>query len=330
MNFETLAKRLGRTWNKEAFFYLIKGDEEFDNGNLTQAIFYFSQAIELYPENWYPYFKRGLCFRILEEYDKALLDLKHSRDLSDTFENNQTTGECYLYKKNFQTAIKFFSKAICHLDKLRNIDLSNDFGYDYDATKARVLNNQAFCHFKLKNYRSAIDLYTFACRICPSYLNPLIARCGVYFETEKFEAALNDSLEIEKMRHFDPKLSQISSFTKQNCDKFFQDVRIISEDLSNENSSRIQVEAFTQELDSVITEINTQESNLERRYELKVMVCSDYFRNLWNNLAEEKKNIAFMGFVCYNIAKAVSEIDIQVNYFEMFVDLISVLNYTGD
>jgi len=181
MNLDDLIKKLkkdgpseilGRKVNPEALAYITAGDKALQENNYSQAIAYFTKAIELDPTNRYPFSKRGKCYQMTQVYDKALADLFKSKELQDNFENNQSIAECYLFKKEYSKAVQYFGDAMKQLEReeIVAIDTGNIMGIKYGATKARVLNNQAVCHYHLQQLDQAIECSTRGIQANPKYL----------------------------------------------------------------------------------------------------------------------------------------------------------------
>jgi len=190
MNLEDLMKKfkqtapseiLGVKVNPEALAYITAGDKAFQEDNYSQAISYFTKAIELDPKNRYPLSKRGKCYQMAQQYDTALVDLFKSKELDDNFENNQSIAECYLFKKEFSKAVQYFDIAIEQLENIEAIDTGKMMGIDYGATKARALNNQATCYYNLQQLDKAIAATTKGIQANPNYPNNYKVRVLIYF-----------------------------------------------------------------------------------------------------------------------------------------------------
>ncbi len=167
--------------NPEALAYMTAGDKALQEDNYSQAITYFSKAIELDPKNRYPLSKRGKCYQMTQEYDKALVDLFKSKELDDNFENNQSIAECYLFKKDFSKAVQYFDTAITQLENTEKSYTGKMMGIDYGATKARALNNQATCYYNLQQLDKAISSATKGIQANPNYPNNYKVRGLIYF-----------------------------------------------------------------------------------------------------------------------------------------------------
>lgn len=81
---EATSKILGVKVNSDALAYITAGDKAFEENNYSQAITYFTKAIELDHANRYPLSKRGKSYQMLKDYDKALADLFKSKECKTT------------------------------------------------------------------------------------------------------------------------------------------------------------------------------------------------------------------------------------------------------
>jgi tetratricopeptide (TPR) repeat protein len=316
----------GEEIDSEALVYIAVGDEAFEENNFRKAIDYFTKAIDLDANNYYSLFKRGVCYQMLQEYDIALIDLFKSNTLSESFFNTQTIAECYLFKKDFLTAVKYFDDALTDLDKIREIDTGKTIGIDYSLTTARIYNNQATCLYHLKQFREAIEKCTLSIRIDPSYSNPLAIRASIYIAIEKYEAAIDDFTLFKKLGHSDARHKELEDLavrkTSASVVNYFIEIKRLINDPSTQRESKIQIDAFVQDLTESIERIPFRSVD---RYERKISRCIEYFVMLWETIESNRKTDVFMGIVCYNIAKAIEKIDPRINSYEFFIDLFNVV-----
>src|SRR5205814_7958386 len=117
--------------------------------------------------------------------------------------------------------VEYFKNAIKQLEKIMAIDTGKMMGLDYDATKARVLNNQANCYYNLMQFREAIENCNLAISIHPSYSNPLFTRGCIYIASEKFEAALDDFLSFRSSGNSHPGLNDLISLANSKSSPLF-------------------------------------------------------------------------------------------------------------
>lgn len=218
MNFNDFLKKfkknspsevLGIKVNPEALAYITLGDEVFKLDDYRQAIVHYSRAIELDPKNHYPFSKRGKCYQMTQQYDRALEDLFKSKVLDDNFENNQSIAECYLFKKEFTSAVEYFDTAVKKLGEVEVIDTDNVMGRNYEATKARALNNQAVCYFNLQQFDKAIDCTNKGIKANPNYPNNYSMRGIIYLQQGNRSQAIIDLQNAARLG--DPRANAILS-----------------------------------------------------------------------------------------------------------------------
>jgi tetratricopeptide (TPR) repeat protein len=183
---------LGIKINPEALAYIKTADKFFQDNNYPQAIVYYTKAINIDPKNCYPLTKRGNCYKMIQQYDKAIEDLFKSVALDDNFENNQSIAECQLFKKDFSSAVKYFDKSLIKIEEIEKIDTGEMSGRDYGATKARTLNNQAYCYFNMQQIDKAIDCSTKGIKANPNYPNNYCIRGIVYLQKGNRSEAIRD------------------------------------------------------------------------------------------------------------------------------------------
>lgn len=92
-----------------------QGVEANKQGNLDQAISYYSQAIALKPKTAPLYFVRGRAYKQHGDLDKAIADLTRAITLkADYAEAYNNRGVAYIGKKSDKNALADFKKA-CEL-----------------------------------------------------------------------------------------------------------------------------------------------------------------------------------------------------------------------
>jgi len=200
---------LGVKVNPEALAYITAGDQAFQQDNYPQAITHYSKAIELDPKNRYPLSKRGKCYQMTQQCDRALEDLFKAKAFDDNFENNQSIAECYLFKKDFTSAVKYFDTAVKKLEEVEAIDTGSIMGINYGATKARALNNQAVCYFNLQQLDKAIDCTTKGIKANPNYPNNHSIRGMIYLQQGNRSQAITDLQNAARLG--DPRANAILS-----------------------------------------------------------------------------------------------------------------------
>ncbi len=137
-------------------YYLdfYRGRNVYENGQPDSALAHFKKALELIPEQEdlpYVYSYMGLCYRDLEQYDKALNILKkgleEDEDRPDIY---NTMGVCYFKLGEYGHAVKSFERAV---------ELNPSSAMDYA--------NLGVNHRKLGNKDEAIHFLTLALSLDP-------------------------------------------------------------------------------------------------------------------------------------------------------------------
>jgi len=183
----TAGERLGGgKFNPRESAFLFIGLKAFDEENFEVAIEYYTKAIKEQPENWISFSQRAICYRMINQFDKSISDALESKKIDDNYINNQTLALCYLYKKEYKTAIKYFDITVNSLRELNNID--NDYG----ATMSRALSNQSICYYNLKQLNNAIICTTKGMIANPQYSNNYFIRGVIYWESGHNDDARKD------------------------------------------------------------------------------------------------------------------------------------------
>lgn len=101
--------------------YFQQGDYAYDQGNCTQAITDYTQAIKLNPQDAQVYNNRGYTYMLLHQYDKALADLDKAITIRPDYANAlMNRGDLY----NYYYAINH-DRAIADYDRVMASDPQN-------------------------------------------------------------------------------------------------------------------------------------------------------------------------------------------------------------
>lgn len=180
------------TFDSRALKYIFLGDEAFSELDYHKAIMNYSIAIDIEPDNHYPLFKRGKCFQLLEQSDRALNDFQKSNELDDNFENVRAIAECYFYNKEYSVAAEYFKSARNHLMFMQSGDADRVMGYDYEVLKARLLNNIGECYYQIQQLDKAIDYVTEGIEANPKDPDNYSMRGKIYLTKEDCLHAIPD------------------------------------------------------------------------------------------------------------------------------------------
>ena len=101
--------------------YFQQGDYEYDQGNCSQAIADYTQAINLNSQDAQVYNNRAYTYMLLHQYDQALSDLNNAIAIRPDYVNAlMNRGDLY----NYYYAIDH-NRAIADYDRIMAIDLGN-------------------------------------------------------------------------------------------------------------------------------------------------------------------------------------------------------------
>ncbi len=109
------------------------------------------------------------CIRVVEK------DIKQASAL-------KAKGNEYYKQKFFDTAIKYYSRAISYCP----------LTVEHDYSRAVFFSNRAACYMSMTEYEKAIDDCTTALEFEPKYVKTLLRRCKAYEANDKLEEAVSD------------------------------------------------------------------------------------------------------------------------------------------
>jgi len=188
----------GRKFNPREMAFLTIAKKAFDENNFPLAIQYYSKAINEQPLNWNSFSQRATCYRMINQFDDSISDALESKKLDNNFTNNQILALCYLFKKEYQTAITYFDITINKIEELERNDINNMMPINYGATKSRALNNQAVCYHNLKDFNQVIICTSKGIEANPQYSNNYFIRAMVYLEADRMAEGKQDLLNAAK------------------------------------------------------------------------------------------------------------------------------------
>jgi tetratricopeptide (TPR) repeat protein len=94
------------------------GVEYMDKNDTTNAIKYLNKTIELYPKSYKAYYNRGLYFGKYKYYDKAILDLSKSIEISGYY-------KAYIARANAHYLLHNYKAAISDAQEVLKLDSQN-------------------------------------------------------------------------------------------------------------------------------------------------------------------------------------------------------------
>jgi tetratricopeptide (TPR) repeat protein len=88
--YTNIIKRRGLSVKERAVSYLLRGEAKRDNGDLEEAIFDFTRALNQWPDYPQAFFFRGQVLARLNKLNEAFADLSRAVDLDPDRESYQT------------------------------------------------------------------------------------------------------------------------------------------------------------------------------------------------------------------------------------------------
>lgn len=111
------------------------------SGNLSKAIMFYQDLLDLTPENMDGYLGRGRCFMEMGDYAAAMSDFQRAEDLDTRSpEPLVEMGNLFFARKEYRRAIEFYDQAI-----------------ELDPTHAMARCRRGICHHYRKNHKQAFQ-----------------------------------------------------------------------------------------------------------------------------------------------------------------------------
>lgn len=166
----------------EEEIWLAKGEQSFIRQDYADAVFAYSQAIEINSKNAQALYSRGLAYLFWQKFEQALSDFDLVLEL-DSNHTNALNNRGYLFLLG-----GFFDEALMDLD--RAIELDEDF------VEAYV--NRGSTYSELNNYDAAINDLLKAIELNPDSYSPYVELGRVYYKSNNMEASIkNYSIAID-------------------------------------------------------------------------------------------------------------------------------------
>ena len=115
------------------------GNRYYFNGNYDSAVYSYTQAIELNPQNTIAYRNRGSAYANLHEYNRA------ANDFSKAIELNPNNESAYIGRGAAYIYLQEYNKAIADLTKAISLNPHNSMSY----------YNRAICYQRIGNNEKA-------------------------------------------------------------------------------------------------------------------------------------------------------------------------------
>ncbi len=162
---------------KDYIFLLNRGIEDYKAEQYACALYSFSMAIELDPNNTEAYLKRGLTYAKLKKYDSAISDYSMAIKL-DPNNKYYYASRGFIYDYNLEQ----YDLASSDYSKVIQLDPDSDLLY--------WLRGNAYK--KLKQYDMAVSDYSEAIRLYPDRKEYYIERADLYFKLNHYDSAVFD------------------------------------------------------------------------------------------------------------------------------------------
>jgi Tfp pilus assembly protein PilF len=163
-----------RTIQALKLFY--KGSDAYENGNLTEAIQFYTKYIEIVPNECKAYNYRGKAYLGKKDLESAFKDFQKALDIDRVNKPAICNrGECFYMMEEYEKALKDFSKVIT---------LDSTYYYAFFA--------RGLTYYKLEKYKNSLKDYNLVLYHKPEDITTLINRGIVYFELKEYEKALID------------------------------------------------------------------------------------------------------------------------------------------
>ena len=156
--------------------YHRRGVEALQRGQNSEAVAYFTRAIELQLDHAQAYFMRGTAYFFKDEYDPAINDFTKAIELQpDDAQAYSRRGAVYIVKDEYDPAINDLTKAI---------ELQPDHPQAYFRRGA--------AYFFKDEYDPAINNLTKAIELQPDHPQAYFRRGAAYFFKDEYDPAIND------------------------------------------------------------------------------------------------------------------------------------------
>jgi tetratricopeptide (TPR) repeat protein/tRNA A-37 threonylcarbamoyl transferase component Bud32 len=159
------------------------GDRDFALQKYSDAIRYYTTAIELNASSALAYFKRGECYSHLEDYKESLKDFVKAAELKPTAEHFERQAGSLFHLRRLNESVLAMEKAISlnppEIDQCRK-------------SLGIILSNRAADHFNSERYAEAIADLNRALELDPEGMHYHRQRASCYFNSKDFEKALAD------------------------------------------------------------------------------------------------------------------------------------------
>jgi tetratricopeptide (TPR) repeat protein len=161
-----------------------EGARLYRRGEYAGARDAFTQALRLDPQNASAYYNRGLAWKALKDYAKAIADLDEAIRLNPRdAEAWNNRGLARFHSRDYKKALRDFDEAI-----------------RLDGTKPGPFSNRGTTHLELKELRLALKDFDEAIRLNPEYAKAYFNRAMTRKALADYDRAATDLTATIKLR----------------------------------------------------------------------------------------------------------------------------------
>jgi len=174
------------------------GSALFEENKIDSAIFNYSKAMEIDPENKDAYYNRGVIYFMDAKYEKAIVDFREVVRIND-FDTDalMAMGISYVEVNKFDSAIKCFDKYV-----------------EVDSLFAEIYVKRGVAKYRIKDYKSALLDYNKAIALQPQYIDAYNKRGVLKIESGDSTGACQDWHQAQRLGSQEVR-AVISQFCKE-------------------------------------------------------------------------------------------------------------------
>ena len=195
-----------RRWlrRRKQGFDIFEIEDLVDAGDFKLAIRKANEALSLGITDRDVYFFRGMAYRGLEIYDRAIRDLDEAIGLGLDYEPAiyHERGRAYFETKNYEQAIRDFTKAIAlALEAIPGFDDTPHINDVDRLPLAAVYYFRGRSHFETGNYEQAAEDFSESIRLEPDIGESYEARSSTYSRLGMTDEAERDFAKAADLSH---------------------------------------------------------------------------------------------------------------------------------
>ena len=178
--------------------YKESGIIKADSNDFEGAIKDFTLAIQLNSKDDTAYFKRALCYDLLNNYNAAL------KDYSKAIELNSNDADYYHFRGEVKVSLEDYKEAFNDFIIASKFDTNSIWNNSYETTsiidKATKINPnlslpnfyRAYCNFIKEEYQEALEVYNKLFELTPNAKSLYRYRGDVKFFLKDYQGAVED------------------------------------------------------------------------------------------------------------------------------------------